>query len=94
MKPVIPNSVDADTEKHVPLIEYTDEGVSVRVGSVPHPMEEIHFIEWIEIEYGSRRERKYLKPGEAPETTFKVAAKDVKALIYCNLHGLWVSSEK
>jgi superoxide reductase len=91
MEQVIPNSVDASAEKHVPVVEYTDQGVTIKVGSEPHPMEEIHYIEWIEIEYDSRRERRYLKPGEAPEASFRVSAKDVKALIHCNLHGLWTS---
>jgi len=91
MERLIPNTVDASLEKHVPIVEYTDEGVTVRVGSEPHPMEDAHYIEWIEITYDSRRERKYLNPGDAPETSFRVATKDVSALIYCNLHGLWVS---
>jgi superoxide reductase len=94
MVQLIPNSVDAAVEKHVPVIVYTDDGVTVKVGSEPHPMEDTHYIEWIEIEYGDRLERIYLHPGEAPEASFKVAAKDVKALIYCNLHGLWVSKNE
>lgn len=87
----VPNSVDAAIEKHVPVIDYTDAGVTVRVGATPHPMEEAHYIEWIEIFYDSRRERKYLNPGDTPEAAFKVDAKDIQALIYCNLHGLWHS---
>ncbi len=91
MKKIVPNTEDASTEKHVPIIEYIDSGVVVKVGSDPHPMEDAHYIEWIEIFYDSRRERKYLKPGDRPEASFVVAAKDVRALILCNLHGLWES---
>jgi superoxide reductase len=91
MQKIVPNSEDAALEKHVPIIEYTDSGVTIKVGSVPHPMEEAHYIEWIEVFYDSRRERKYLKPGDQPEASFSVAAKDVEALIYCNLQGLWTS---
>ncbi len=88
---LVPNSVDAAVEKHVPVIEYTDNGLTVKVGSEPHPMEEAHYIKWIEVEYDSRLERKYLVPGDVPEASFNVQVKDAKARIYCNLHGLWVS---
>jgi len=94
MVKLIPNTVDAALEKHVPVVEYVDEGVLVRVGSEPHPMESVHYIEWIEIFYSSRRERKYLSPGDKPEASFRVGSKDVGALIYCNLHGLWTSDKK
>ena len=93
MEKLIPNTVDAALEKHVPVIKYTDAGVFVSVGSEPHPMIDAHYIEWIEISYGTRKERKYLKPGDKPEAAFKVESKDVRALIYCNLHGLWVSDK-
>lgn len=91
MERLVPNTVDAAVEKHVPVIEYTEKGVAIKVGTEPHPMEEAHYIEWIEIEYDSRTERKYLIPGEAPEASFVVDSKDIVARTYCNIHGLWVS---
>ena len=83
------NTVDAAKEKHVPVVEKTADGVKVSVGSVAHPMEEKHYIEWIEIIAGGKSYRQFLNPGEAPEATFKVDAEDVTAREYCNLHGHW-----
>lgn len=83
------NVVDAAREKHIPVIEKTDKGVKVNVGSIPHPMETKHFIQWIEIISGGRTIRQYLQPGEAPEASFPVANGEVIAREYCNLHGLW-----
>lgn len=83
------NTVDASKEKHVPIIEKTKTGMKVKVGSVAHPMEEKHFIEWIELVADGISYRKFLKPGDAPEADFKVAAKALTAREYCNLHGLW-----
>lgn len=83
---------DEGNEKHVPVIERTEKGVKVKVGSVPHPMEEKHYIEWIEIIADGKVCRKYLKPGEAPEAEFITDAKDVAAREYCNVHGLWKSA--
>jgi superoxide reductase len=83
------NTVDAAKEKHVPVVEKTADGVKVSVGSVAHPMEEKHYIEWIEIVAGGKSYRQFLNPGEAPEATFKVDAEDVAAREYCNLHGHW-----
>lgn len=83
------NTVDAAKEKHVPVVEKTADGVKVSVGSAAHPMEEKHYIEWIEIIAGSKSYRQFLNPGEAPEATFKVDAEDVTAREYCNLHGHW-----
>jgi superoxide reductase len=83
------NTVDAAKEKHVPVVEKTADGVKVSVGSVAHPMEEKHYIEWIEIIAGGKSYRQFLNPGEAPEATFKVDAEDVAAREYCNLHGHW-----
>jgi superoxide reductase len=95
----IENTVDAAHEKHVPVIEKTEKGVKVKVGSVPHPMEESHYIEWIEILADGKVFRKYLKPGDAsadakaladkPEAEFCVEAENIVAREYCNLHGLW-----
>ena len=89
MKLFVENTVDAAREKHVPVVEKTPNGVKVKIGSVPHPMEEKHYIEWIEIIAGGKAYRQFLKPGEKPEATFCVDAAQVTAREYCNLHGLW-----
>ena len=81
--------MDAAKEKHVPVIEKTAEGFKVKVGSVAHPMEEKHYIEWIEVVAGGKTYCQFLKPGEAPEATFCIDADRVIAREYCNLHGLW-----
>ncbi len=89
-------SDDGGFEKHVPVIEKTEEGVVVRVGSVPHPMEENHFIEWIELEADGFVTRKFLKPNEKPEAWFNVKIRDdssLKARAYCNIHGLWANKQ-
>ena len=85
------NSVDASKEKHVPVIEKTATGFKVKVGSVAHPMEEKHYIEWIEVIADGKAYRAFLKPGEAPEASFDIKADKVTAREYCNLHGLWKS---
>jgi superoxide reductase len=90
MKLLVENTVDASREKHVPVIERTASGVRVKVGSASHPMEEKHYIEWIEVIAGGKVCRRMLKPGEAPEAEFAVdAGAEVTAREYCNLHGLW-----
>jgi len=89
MKLLKENSTDAAKEKHVPVIEKVANGYKVKVGSVPHPMEEKHYIEWIQLVAGGEAYRKFLKPGEAPEAVFNVTAKQVWAREYCNLHSLW-----
>ena len=83
---------DIGLEKHVPVIEKTESGVKVKVGSTPHPMEEKHYIEWIEIIADGRVYRKFLKPGMKPEAEFDVKAEKIEAREYCNIHGLWKSS--
>jgi len=83
------NSVDAAKEKHVPVVEKTSDGFSVKVGSVAHPMEEAHYIEWVEIIADGEAYRQFLNPGGNPEATFKIDADKVTAREYCNLHGLW-----
>jgi superoxide reductase len=85
------NTVDAAVEKHVPVVEKIDGGYKVSVGSVAHPMEEEHFIEWIELIAGDTAYRQFLSPGSAPEAVFKVDANEVTAREFCNLHGLWKS---
>lgn len=83
------NTVDAAREKHVPVIEKTASGYKVSVGSVTHPMEEKHYIEWIELLADGQVYRKYLQPGDAPVAEFAVTASQVSAREHCNLHGLW-----
>ena len=89
MKLMAENTVDASKEKHVPVIEKTDNGVKVKVGSVAHPMEEKHYIEWVEIVADGKAYRHFLKPGEAAEAVFCIDAVNITARAYCNLHGLW-----
>ncbi len=85
-------TADYKTEKHVPVIEETENGVVVKVGSVPHPMEEKHFIEWIEVIADGESCREFLKPGDKPEAEFCVPADKIsKAREYCNVHGLWAT---
>ncbi len=84
------NTVDAAKEKHVPVIEKIEGGFKVMIGSVAHPMEEKHFIEWIEvITEDGRVYRQFLCPGMAAEASFKIDAATITAREYCNLHGLW-----
>ena len=85
------NSTDAATEKHVPVIEKTDAGYKVKVGSIAHPMDEEHYIEWIELVSGNFSSRKFLKAGDASEAVFCIDSEDVTARAYCNIHGLWKS---
>jgi superoxide reductase len=89
MKLFTENTVDAAKEKHVPVIEKTGKGYRVKVGSVAHPMEEKHYIEWVELIADGVVYRKFFKPGDAPEAEFCVDAAQVSAREYCNLHGLW-----
>ncbi len=89
MKLMVENTVDAAKEKHVPVIEKVEGGFKVKVGSVTHPMEEKHYIEWIEIIADGKAYRQFLKPGEAPEAVFYIKAANVVAREYCNLHGVW-----
>ncbi len=84
-------TADSTTEKHVPVIENKVGGILVKVGSVPHPMEEKHYIEWIEIIVDGKNCKKFLKPGEAPEAFFAEDGENVSAREYCNIHGLWRS---
>jgi len=83
--------VDADKEKHVPILEKVNGGYRVKVGSKPHPMEKKHYIEWIEIVVDGKAYREFLNPGQAPEAIFKVEGKEIYAREYCNVHGLWKS---
>ncbi len=84
------NTVDAAQEKHVPVIEKTGDGKwKVKVGSVAHPMEDKHYIEWIHLVADGKGCRTFLNPGENPEAEFEINADKVEAYEYCNIHGLW-----
>lgn len=83
------NTTDAAQEKHVPVIEKTGSGYLVKVGSVTHPMEDKHWIQWIQLIADGKAYRQFLDPGQAPEASFDVQADKVEAREYCNLHGLW-----
>ena len=89
MKLMTENTTDAAKEKHVPVVEKVPGGIKVTVGSVAHPMEEKHYIEWIEIIADGKIYRQYLVPGQAPEAVFPIEAASITAREYCNLHGLW-----
>lgn len=80
---------DVGLEKHVPVIEKLGNKVKVKVGSVPHPMEQKHYIEWIEIIADDKNYRRFLRPGDKPEAEFEIAAEKIEAREYCNIHGLW-----
>lgn len=92
MEKMLEKVEDVGKEKHVPVIERTTSGIRVKVGSVPHPMEEKHYIEWIEVMADGKLCRKSLKPGDQPEAEFETQAGKVSARAYCNIHGLWRSS--
>ena len=91
MVKLIPNTKDAATEKHVPVVEEKEGGYLVKIGSVAHPMLEEHFIEFIEVIYDNNKiMRAYLRPGVKPEAWFpKADGNIIEAREYCNLHGLW-----
>lgn len=98
MKLMEPGMVDAALEKHVPVVESEGNKVTVKIGSVSHPMTEEHYIEWIELvdPVCNRVQRSYLKPGDKPEAHFQVSegcADHVFAREYCNLHGLWQNKQ-
>ena len=83
---------DSTVEKHVPYIEKTKDGVLVKIGqNQDHPMEEKHYIEWIQVIAGDASYRRFLKPGDKPQAEFQIKADDIKAREYCNIHGLWKS---
>ena len=84
-------TADAGLEKHVPVIEATDKGMKVKVGAVPHPMEEEHYIEWVEVIADGKSCRIFLKPGAKPEAEFDIKPQKVTAREYCSIHGLWTS---
>lgn len=85
------NTEDAATEKHVPVVERTDDGIKVKIGEVPHPMEKEHYIEWITLVTENKTQTVYLSPGDAPEAMFAPTAEKITVYEYCNLHGLWMT---
>jgi superoxide reductase len=85
-------TTDQGKEKHVPVIEKSASGIVVKVGSVPHPMEETHYLEWVDVRTGENVYVRSFKPGEKPETEFCIADTNVKARAYCNVHGLWTNT--
>ncbi len=96
MELLIPNTVEASTEKHIPVAELGADGsLVVKIGSVTHPMTAEHFIQWISVVSGNRVQRVTLAPGDAPEATFcACGADEVDMYAYCNLHGLWKGTIK
>lgn len=94
MEEMTAKSKDEGMEKHVPVITKTDSSIIVDIGSIPHPMEQAHYIEWVELFVGDKSYLGYLKPGEKPQLEFKTTNPDndnVWVRIYCNIHGLWKS---
>lgn len=80
---------DVGMEKHVPVVEKTENGFKVKVGSIEHPMINEHYIQWIEVIADGRVYKKFLKPGMKPEAEFCIRADKIEAREYCNIHGLW-----
>lgn len=92
MEPLVPNTVDASGEKHLPVVTAGDGFIEVNVGSVDHPMLPEHFIEWVYVKTENGGQRKALKPGDAPKVKFLLGEdKAVAVYAYCNLHGLWMT---
>jgi len=89
MENLAAKTADQGKEKHVPVVEKANGGIRVKIGSVPHPMEDKHHIEWIEIITDGKAYRQFLKPGEAPEAVFNVTADRLTVREHCNLHGMW-----
>ncbi len=95
MTELVPNTVEASGEKHIPAVSVENGVVTVNVGSVNHPMEDVHYIEWVYLKTEQGGYRKHLQPGEAPQVTFHLGGeKPVAVYAYCNLHGLWMAEVK
>ena len=92
MEALVPNTVEASGEKHIPVVTAKGSQVIVNIGSVDHPMVPEHFIEWVYVETGNGGYRKELKPDSAPNVVFELGDdKPVAVYAYCNLHGLWMT---
>ncbi len=85
------NTIDAVTEKHIPIIKQVDDKIIITVGETAHPMEDAHYIEWIELIADGKVYRQNLAPGNEPGAEFCLSAENISARAYCNLHGLWKS---
>jgi len=92
MEQLIPNTVEASGEKHIPVVTVENGTLTVNVGSVDHPMVDEHFIEWVYVQTENGGQRKELKPGGDPKVVFTLGDdKPVAVYAYCNLHGLWMT---
>lgn len=89
MKLMKENSEEASAEKHIPVVSVVNGGVVVKIGEVEHPMVENHYIEWVEVITPNKVYRREFKPGEKPETEFRLDEEVIIAREYCNVHGLW-----
>lgn len=90
MKLMKPKTEDSSVEKHVPYVKKTEKGITVKIGEdQEHPMEDKHYIEWIEVIADGKSYRQFLNPGDKPEAVFEIEAEKIKAREYCNIHGLW-----
>ena len=89
MELLVAKTHDEGQEKHVPVIEKTDNGFLVKIGSVPHPMEDTHYIEWVELIADGQSYFHFFQPGDIPQANFCISAKEYSAQIYCNIHELW-----
>ena len=86
--------VDAAVEKHIPVVGFVDDQLEVRVGSVTHPMQPEHYIEWIFVQTATGGQLRTLSPGDAPSARFPIAQSEIVGVwAYCNLHGLWKADE-
>ena len=92
MSELIPGTVEASKEKHIPAVTVEGNTVIVNVGSVDHPMQDVHYIEWVQLVTENGSQRKHMKPGQAPKVTFELGGdKPLAVYAYCNLHGLWMT---
>ena len=89
MENLAAKGADQGKEKHVPVVEKANGGIKVKIGSVPHPMEQDHYIEWIEVLVDGKAHRQFLQPGQAPEAVFNITAASITVREHCNKHGLW-----
>ncbi len=90
LEPMTEKTADAGFEKHVPVVDVSDGSANIEVGSVPHPMEPDHYIEWIEVSDGTNVYRHFLKPGQDPKASFCLVGNEIKrARELCSVHGLW-----
>ena len=92
MEELVPNTVEASGEKHVPVVSVEGDQLTVNVGAVDHPMEEKHFIEWVRVELENGSIFRRLDPGSNPKAVFNLGGEKAMAVYaYCNLHGLWMT---